>query len=111
MLERVFPRSRPGPHGEPKRDVPNGLEEPITLALWGIEPALSRDSKAEVLLTFGGFASLPLSCEESGRKGLLEGVGRDDFGARPCDKFTPASPFPGGNLEGTVPARALLVAG
>lgn len=56
-------------------------------------------------------ASLLPSCEESGRKGLLDGVGRDDFGTRFGGTVLPAMPFPGGNFEGTVPARALLVAG
>ena len=56
------------------------------------------------------FVSLLASCDESGLKGLLEGVGRDDFGARLCGKLELAILL-SGNFEGTVPARALRVVG
>ena len=32
-------------------------------------------------------------------------MGREVLGARTCGRLSPPSPFPGENLEGTVPAR------
>ena len=49
---------------------------------------------------------------ESGRNGLVLGVGRDDFGgAKFADRLAVVNGLTGGNFDGTVPARALLVVG
>ena len=45
---------------------------------------------------------------DTGLKGLVEGVGRDVLGISEGAKFSPVTPFPGENLDGTVPARARL---
>ena len=75
-----------------------------------MDPALSLESKADVVLKLDCFVSLLISCDEIGLNGLLDGVGREDFGARVCGILELPSLL-SGNFEGTVPARALLVVG
>ena len=106
----MFPRSRPDPHGELKSEFPKGIADPIGRC--GIEPARKRDSSVDVLEMAGSFPSLAISWAAGiGRNGLVDGVGRDVLFAKFRGRFTPARGFPGGNLDGTVPARARRVVG
>lgn len=77
-----------------------------------MDPALSLDSKAEVdTLLPCCLLSVPFSGStiDTGRNGLVDGVGREVFGINECTGLCDIIPSPGENLEGTVPARALLV--
>ena len=105
MLAKVADRSRVGV--QPLD--PNGLELPTYLTPYGKDPALRRDSKVEVDgVEAEDLDSRPLSVGvvKFGRKGLVEGVGRDVLGMRKDGETFPPTPFPGEKREGTVPARA-----
>jgi len=83
MLVNVVPRSLPEPHPEEKREEPKGLKEFTNVARCGIDPALSLDNRAEVDAELVCcLLSKPVSFEfmDTGRKGLVEGVGREVFG-------------------------------
>ena len=71
-----------------------------------MDPALKRDNNADVEST-GDAVNLPLSTAvvDEGLNGLVEGVGRVDFGSS-GGGTPPIAPL-GENLEGRVPARVL----
>ena len=117
MLCNVDARSRPLPQAAEKRALPKGLEGSIYDVRWGIEPALRRESSAEVSLgvrTVGLVLLLdPGSLDSIGAntdalKGLVTGVGLELLVWDSAGLLKPEPP-PAGNLEGTVPARALRV--
>ena len=93
-----------------KSEEPKGLAGLATLALCGIEPARRRDRSVEV---DGEAAVLASSVDsdavERGLNGLVEGVGREVFGTSGCNALGAVKPFPGENLDGTVPARGRRV--
>lgn len=117
MLANVEPRSRPTPAGFQllKMEGPKGeLELGIGLALLkglrcGMDPARRRDKRAEPpagalsIWSIVGDGDLP--------KGLCDGVGRADLAAARWCRLTRLFTGPPGNLDGTVPARALRVCG
>ena len=77
-----------------------------------MEPALRRDSRAEVEAWFVCcLVSLLLSSDnnETGLKGLVDGVGREVFGINVCSGLWLVTASPGENRDGTVPALALRV--
>ena len=84
MLVRVDARSRPELQLEVNREFPNGLEVPRKLDRWGIEPALSLDSKAALLELLGGPLFGASTGVEEGLKGLVEGVGREVLERSDC---------------------------
>lgn len=51
------------------------------------------------------FVSLVVSVNDDGLKGLVDGVGREVFGIKPCAGLVPVMVIPGENREGNVPAR------
>lgn len=107
MLARVDALSRPVGFQLLKIDGPNGELVPGMCAnglLWGIEPARSRDRRADEL----DEPSDGSKFGEGDLKGLWEGVGLEDFGASVGMLGRPPPP-PGENLDGTVPARARRV--
>jgi len=98
MLCNVDARSRPAPQVVEKSELPKAFEGSMYDVRWGIEPALRRDSKADVSLgvrTVGLVALLVPTSFSVGAKTV-------DLKGRP-------EAVPPGNLEGTVPARALRV--
>lgn len=112
MLWSVLALSRPVLHDEENRPDPKGLVFETKLERWGIEPALSRESRADF-----AFAELALPKEVPsvgvavpGLNGLVEGVGREVFGRSEGWDPIPGSEPAGENLDGKVPALALLVA-
>ena len=116
MLCNVDARSRPLPHPGEKREAPKGLEDSME-DRWGIDPALRRCSNAEVsrgVKTVGleelavpySFASVGVRADDL--NGLAVGVGLKLLFWDCAGLASPEAP-PAGNLEGTVPARALRV--
>ena len=114
MLCSVDARSRLLPQAGEKMVLPKGFEGDVR---WGIEPALRRESRAEVSLgvrTVGLELLLePVSLDSIGAntdalKGLVTGVGLELLVWDSAGLLKPEPP-PAGNLEGTVPARALRV--
>jgi len=79
----------------------------------GMDPARSRESRAEL----GAFPALYLGLSLSGtdnvpgRKGLDVGVGLELLDAGGSCDVDPGTILPGGNLDGTVPARDRRVSG
>lgn len=111
MLDKVVARSRPVDQLVENREGPKGLAAPSRLALWGMEPARIRAGIDELPLSpaTGGLApvSIPETPDPGGRKGLVEGLGRDVLDRRGWWALNPLwFPPGGGNLDGTVPARA-----
>lgn len=89
----------------------------MTDVRWGIEPALRRDSNAEVSrgvktvgleLLFAPDSLFSVGAKTDDLKGLVAGVGLGLFVWESAGLVKPEAP-PAGNLEGTVPARALRV--
>lgn len=80
MLVRVLARSRPECQLVENNDGPNGLEPPKKPVLWGMEPARRRDTPVGFPLAAAGagFGAGSIPDTPGGRKGLVEGVGRDD---------------------------------
>lgn len=115
MLCNVDARSRPVPQDVEKSEFPKAFEGSMNVR-WGIEPALRRDSKAEVSLgvkTVGLVVLVPTSLFSVGAKtvdlkGLVAGVGLELLVWDSAGLVRPEA-VPPGNLEGTVPARALRV--
>jgi hypothetical protein len=119
MLANVLPLSRP-PGGfqllkieGPKGELVPGTWVPANGLRWGIEPARSLESSVDVveglllaLVVLG--ASRP---GDGDLNGVCDGLGREALAAREGipSKALPAPP--GGNLDGTVPARARRVCG
>jgi len=112
MLARVPDLSRLAQLVENKPG-PKGPAEPPMFIRCGTEPALRRDRRAAWLVFIfegGTKPMLSLGVEDPGLKGLVEGVGREVFGASPGgvvpSKFRPGA---GGKpkRDGRVPARAL----
>lgn len=86
MLVRVVARSRPVGQLVEKSDGPKGFDEPRILVLCGIEPARRRD-RVVVLLPLPVVVGLvPESMPETpgGRKGLVDGVGREVLDRKDC---------------------------
>ena len=117
MLCNVDARSRPLPQAGEKIVLPNGLDGSMYDVRWGMDPALRRESSAEVSLgvrTVGLVLLLePVSLGSIGAntdalKGLVTGVGLELLVWDNAGLLNPEPP-PAGNLEGTVPARALRV--
>lgn len=116
MLCNVDARSRPVPQDVEKSEFPNAFEGSTNDVRWGIEPALRRDSKADVSLgvnTVGLVVLVPTSLFSVGAKtvdlkGLVAGVGLELLVWDNAGLVRPEA-VPPGNLEGTVPARALRV--
>ena len=116
MLCNVDARSRPAPQDVEKRELPKAFEGSMYDVRWGIEPALRRDNKADVSLgvsTVGLVALLvPTSFSVGAKtvdlKGLVAGVGLELLVWDSAGLVRPEA-VPPGNLEGTVPARALRV--
>jgi hypothetical protein len=105
MLARVAPRSRPEVFQLLNMEGPNGELAPGRVAKGlrcGIEPARSRESKAEPLEVLSGVSSPG----DGDLNGLCEGVGLDVFEARDGRLRRPLLIPPGENRDGTVPARA-----
>ena len=75
--------------------------------LWGIEPARKRDREPVPFPPVAGPGLTPASSTPEGRKGLVDGVGREDWDRKGCCRFASLREFTGENLEGTVPALAL----
>lgn len=73
-----------------------------------MEPDRSLDSRAALGAADAGRDPSPISpfAGELDLKGLPVGVGREVFGWRAGGVFVPLMTPTGGNLEGTVPARA-----
>lgn len=117
MLCNVDARSRPLPQDVEKSELPKVFEGSMNDVRWGIEPALRRDSRADVSLgvkTVGLLVLLvPVSLFSEGAKivdlkGLVAGVGLELLVWDSAGLLRPEV-VPPGNLEGTVPARALRV--
>lgn len=118
ILVRVLARSRPECQLVENNEGPNGLEPPKKPVRWGIEPARRRDTGfppevAAVVVEAGAAASGAAFGVESipdtpgGRKGLVEGVGREDCEMGCGWGFKSVRRLPTGEKrEGTVPARA-----
>ena len=109
MLARVEVLSRLGPQLVEKSEFPKGFEDPMTFVLCGMEPALNLDSNA----AFVELAAISLDGTSvadvfGGLKGLVDGVGREVLDNEDCCPLMPFIVPTGGNLEGTVPALALL---
>ena len=119
MLVKVEALSRGLLQFDENNEEPKGLEESTRLDRWGIEPALNRDSKADVslgvrtvgvlaeLLNPGPLLSLELNVDDL--KGVVAGVGLELLF---CDSAGLVKADPGllgGNLDGTVPALARRV--
>lgn len=79
MLVSVVARSRPVAQLVENKDGPNGPEEPKKFALWGIEPARRRERDPALLPPGAVAVFAPVSIPETpdGRKGLVDGVGRE----------------------------------
>jgi hypothetical protein len=113
MLASVEPRSRPTPAGFQllKMDGPNGDAELGKLAKGlrcGMDPARSRESNVEFVEDELSIGSRP--GEGVLLKGLWVGVTRAELEAKLGTPRRPGFPErPGGNREGTVPARARRV--
>lgn len=110
MLARVFPRSRAEAHPEEKNGFPKAFVV-MMFARCGIEPARSLDKSADVEgEDMGCFGSPLLSWEmvASGRKGLVDGVGRDVLGINDGGACRVVTGSPGENLDGSVPALPRL---
>jgi hypothetical protein len=79
MLVSVVALSRPADQLVENNEGPKGFDDPNRLARWGIEPARRRDRIAGLLpaleVTVLGVESTPET--PGGRKGLVDGVGRD----------------------------------
>lgn len=106
----VVARSRPVDQLVENKDGPNGLEDPSKPGRCGIEPALRRDNIVVLPPLFAVAVLAPDSTlvTPGGRKGLVDGVGREVLDRYDCCcTFTPLSVSTGENREGTVPARAL----
>lgn len=105
MLCRVFVRSLPANQLLANREDPNGLGPPRPLLRCGIDPALSRESRAAWL---EADAPIDVAWSRSGGVpawyGLDEGVTRPDLGS--SEDCEPLREVVAGNREGTVPARA-----
>ena len=118
MLCSVDARSRPLPQPVEKTEAPKRFEGSMYDVRCGMEPALRRESRAEVsrgVRTVGlfevlfvpeSFISVGVKTEDL--KGLVAGVGLELLGWDSAGLDKPDAP-PAGNLEGTVPARALRV--
>jgi hypothetical protein len=108
MLVRVVALSRPVDQPDEKTDEPKGPPVPRRLFRCGIEPARRRDSMvglgAAVELAIPALGSMPDT--PGGRKGLVEGVGREVCDMNGCWTSISLRVPIGGNREGTVPARA-----
>ena len=112
-------RSRPLPQPVENTELPNGLEDSIFDARWGIEPALRRESNAEVsrgvrtvgllALLFVSISFFSADAKADDLKGLVAGVGLELLVWESAGLDKPEAPPPAGNLEGTVPARARRV--
>lgn len=111
MLVNVLVRSRLLAQLVENRDGPNGFEaDGNRLDRCGIEPALNRDSKADLAAAEVPGASPGGSAGvfTPGLNGLVEGVGREVLGGRDVWALSPLLTPPGENFEGNVPARVLL---
>lgn len=85
---------------------------------WGIEPALKRDSNTDVSLgvrivgvlveAFSPVSLMSLKVKADDLKGVVAGVGLELLFCDSAGLVKVEPPF-GGNLEGTVPARARRV--
>lgn len=110
MLARVEVLSRLSPQLVENSELPKGFEDPMTFVLCGMEPALNLDSSAAfVELAAIGLDDTSVADVVGGLKGLVDGVGREVLESE--EDWCPLIPFivpTGGNLEGTVPALALL---
>lgn len=109
MLVSVVALSRPVDQFVENNDGPKGLEDPSKPGRCGIEPALKRDNIVGLPPLFAVAVLVPDSTlvTPGGRKGLVDGVGREVLDMNDCCTFTPLSVPTGENREGTVPARAL----
>lgn len=110
MLASVEVLSRLGPQVVEKSEFPNGFDDPGKLGLCGIDPARNRDKRAAFVEAAVNILEEGTSAAdvEGGLKGLVDGVGREVFESRDCWTFIPLIVPTGENLEGTVPALALL---
>lgn len=107
MLLKVVALSREEDQFVEKTDGPNGFPAPTKPGRCGMDPARSRESKADVLL-FGVEDPLPVSMPVNGCgwNGLVEGAGLEVCESSDWETFTPLTVPTGENLEGTVPALA-----
>jgi hypothetical protein len=109
MLARVEVLSRLGPQFVEKSELPKGFEDPRTFVLCGMEPARNLDNSAAfVELAASSLDGASVANVVGGLKGLVDGVGRDVFESEDCCPLMPFIVPTGGNLDGTVPALALL---
>jgi len=101
-----------------KNEEPNGLDESMKFDRWGIEPALKRDSNTDVSLgvrivgvlveAFSPVSLMSLMVKADDLEGVVAGVGLELLFCDSAGLVKVEPPF-GGNLEGTVPARARRV--
>jgi hypothetical protein len=107
MLASVELLSRLGPQFVLKSRFPKGFDEG-KLAFCGMEPARRRDSRAALFVFWpSSLEGASVAIVDGGLKGLVEGVGRDDFeSSGGLDGLGVESV--GENFDGTVPALALL---
>lgn len=86
MLVSVVARSRPVAQLVENKDGPNGPAEPRKFALWGIEPARRREREPALPPPGAVAVFAPVSIPETpdGRKGLVDGVGREVWGIYGC---------------------------
>lgn len=106
----VVARSRPVDQFVENKDGPKGLDDPSRLGRCGMEPALRRESIVGLLAAFAvaGLGAVSIPVTPGGRKGLVDGVGREVLDIYDgCCIFTPLTAPTGEKREGTVPARAL----
>lgn len=118
MLVRVLARSRPECQLVENKDGPNGLDPPKKPVRWGIEPARRRDTPvglpapgaaeaAPAVAAGAAFGVESIPDTPGGRKGLVEGVGREDCEMGCGGGFKSVRRLPTGEKrEGTVPALA-----
>ena len=112
MLCKVLLRSRLLAQFDEKIEEPNG-DDVVgrRAARCGIEPALSRERRADFAAAglLGPNAELSVGVPGPGLNGLVDGVGRDVLGRSEDCGMSPVGAPAGENREGKVPARALRV--
>lgn len=109
ILVNVVALSRPVDQFDENNDGPKGLLCPKGLLRCGIEPARSRDNIAglEAAAELATFDDESIPDTPGGRKGLVDGVGREVWDVNGCSSSNSFKVPIGGKREGTVPARAL----